>query len=155
MQIICIQYELIFCVVSYGLLLHSLERVEDAKNAFVQSITQYPLNWSAWRALANYCPDQQAVRIEYSVCLFGLLFVVIQFILFMSCQLRELEMRLPYSNPASPFHWIRCAFSSSIRQELQVSDEDMDESSSSSANPSGTPNHMQTLQQIFPNVYCC
>jgi anaphase-promoting complex subunit 8 len=45
-----------------GLTLMDQSNLEDARKVLVESVTRYPCNWSAWKALAASCPDHAAYR---------------------------------------------------------------------------------------------
>jgi len=51
-----------------GVVLQALEAPEAARAALIQSVSAYPLNWSAWQALASLCRDKQQVPFDKYSC---------------------------------------------------------------------------------------
>ncbi|GMH41920.1 hypothetical protein BSKO_09839 [Bryopsis sp. KO-2023] len=50
-----------FLLYVYGLVLSDRQRNEEARAAFVKSVTGYPCNWSGWQALHELCPSLDIV----------------------------------------------------------------------------------------------
>lgn len=51
-----------FILYLLGLVLSDLKEEEEARQTLVTSVTLYPCNWSAWRALQAVCPDQNVAK---------------------------------------------------------------------------------------------
>jgi len=45
----------------YGIVLQAAGDKTKAREVLMESIDQYPFNWSAWRALESLCADQTLV----------------------------------------------------------------------------------------------
>ena len=48
-------------VSSHGVVLKAMGRDDAATSALVNSVNQFPWNWSAWEALAELCTDRTTV----------------------------------------------------------------------------------------------
>jgi hypothetical protein len=53
----------------FGIVLQALDNKADARDALIASVSLYPCNWSAWRALEALCTDRAKVRPNFR-CVF-------------------------------------------------------------------------------------
>lgn len=51
-----------FCLYLYGLVLKGLDRGNEAIAVLVQSVNEYPCNWSAWQLLSSLVTSKEQVR---------------------------------------------------------------------------------------------
>lgn len=56
-----------FSLYLLGVILQTMEAPEAARAVLIQSVSAYPLNWSAWQALASLCHDKQQVCMCFCV----------------------------------------------------------------------------------------
>lgn len=69
----------LICCYSYGIVLKELRDPAGARQMLCQSVSAYPLNWSAWLDLASLCTNKETVRCSLLRCprLFSVILVAI------------------------------------------------------------------------------
>ena len=71
-----------FCKYLYGVVLIKMQQTAKALTVLIESVHQYPYNWSAWLEIASCIPNEESVSAPFSSNILTLSFFFLAVLIF-------------------------------------------------------------------------